>query len=159
LTNKQGILLLAFLFAAAPAFADSTSGHSKGGSANVAFSEGFFSQQDSPGNSAQCNFLFGSPKQNGLSGSSIAGGSSTEISSGGNSPKLLDFSSNQGASSDKDKVKEKHHGGPADGTASGSGLTSPVFAVQEPASQTLLLFGLACLGMLFYQRKTFANAI
>lgn len=175
--NKQQILLLAFLFAAAPAFADSTSGHAKGGSTNVSFSEGFISQQDSSGNSAQCNFLFGAPKENGLSASSIIGSSSSAIGkgekgsdfSGGasseNSVRLVDFSGNNSDSSDKDKGRGKGKGkqgggsGDGNGPTSGNGDPSPLIVVAEPGSQSLLLTGLAGLGMLFFRRKTFSNAI
>ena len=171
MTNKQGILLLAFCFAAAPAFADSTSGHSKGGNANVSFSEGFFSQQDSSRSSAQCNLLFGAPKENGLSTSSVMSSSSSafamgekgsELAGGGvsseDSVKLVDFSGNNGASSDKDKGKSKGKqgggSGGGNGTTSGNGDPSPLIAVSEPGSRSLLLLGLAGVGMLFYRGKT-----
>lgn len=178
LRNKQQILLLAFLFAAAPAFADSTSGHAKGGSTNVSFSEGFISQQDSSGNSARCNFLFGAPKENGLSASSVIGSSSSaigrgekgsDLDSGGasseNSVRLVDFGGNGSDSSDKDKGKGKGKGkqgggsGDGNGPTSGNGGPSPLIVVAEPGSQSLLLTGLAGLGMLFFRRKTFSNAI
>ena len=170
--NKQGILLLAFVFvAAAPAFADNIPGHSKIGSKYVTFSEGFADEQNSHGNSAQCNFVSGSTKENGLSTISLAGAFSSGFAKGendsefggGNSVKLVDFGGNEGASSDKDKGKNrgKNDGGDGEGngTGSGSGDASPAVSVAEPGSQALLLFGLAGLGMLFCRRKTLSNSI
>jgi len=172
LRNKQGILLLAFVFAvAAPAFADNIPGHSGGGTKYVTFSEGFTSQQNSSGNSAQCNFLFSSPRENGLSPSSFASTKGSELgssmgrgmASGENSGKVLGFGGNEGGSSDKDKGKGKgkESGGSGDGneSGSGSGVPEPVPSVAEPGSETLLLFGLAGLGILFSRRKSFTNAI
>jgi hypothetical protein len=170
--NTQGILLFAVMFAVvAPAFADNVPGHSKGGSNYVTFSEGFAAEQNSHGNSAQCNFLWGPMKESGLSASSVAGavsagfwkGENDSVSGGGNSLKLVDFTGNQGASSDKDKGKGhgKHHGEDGEGNGSGVGISvpSPVISVAEPASQSLVLFGLAGLGMIFYRRKSLTNAI
>jgi hypothetical protein len=170
LKNKQGILLLAVLFAAASAaFADNFPGHSKDGSKNVSFSEGFTGQESSQGNSAQCNFLIGSWRGNGLSPSSIADTKGSDhdtllgsgLPSGENTVKLVDFGGHEGASSDKDKGKAKHVGESADGTGSGfgTGATPSVIAVAEPGSQSLLLFGLAGVGLLFHRRKTLANSV
>jgi hypothetical protein len=179
--NRQGTFLLIVILAVpAFAFADNVPGHSKGANKYVTFSEGFSSQQDIQGNSAQCNFLLGSSSGTGSSASSIAGASSSGIAKGetganlgaflstGMGPnthpvKLVDFGSTQGASSDKDKGKgpAKHHAGDSDGNGPGvgSGTPSSVIAVAEPASQSLLLFGLAGLGMLFHRRKSLTNAI
>lgn len=163
--NKQGALLLAVILAApAFAFADDIPGHSTGASKYVTFSEGFTGEQNLRGNSAQCNFLLGAPKENGLSTSSIK---SSELGSGGvssgNSVRLVDFSGDSGASPDKDKGKGKgkQGGGSGDvnGTTSGNGGPSPLIVVSEPGSQSLLLFGLGGLGMLAFRRKTFTNAI
>jgi hypothetical protein len=172
LKNKQGILLLALVLAvAAPAFADNFPGHSNGGSNYVTFSEGFAAGQNSHGNSAQCNFLSGSTKESGLSTSSVAGAFSSGLVKGetdsgfgaGNSVKLVDFSGNQGASSDKDKGKGhgKQHEGDGEGNGSGVGsvVLSPVIPVPEPASQSLLFFGFAGLGMVFYRRKSLTIAL
>lgn len=177
--NQQATLLLAAILAA-PAFAlaDNIPGHSKGANKYVTFSEGFISQQNLHGGSAECNFMLGAPKENGLSTSSIAGSSSGAIvevekgsklgsgwASSGNPVNLVDFSGNNGASSDKDKGKGKGKGkqggesGNGNGTTAGNGDPSPLIAVPEPGSQSLLLTGLAGLGMLLFRRKTFSNAI
>ena len=173
----QGTLLLALMLAtAAPAFADTIPGHSKGGNSYVSFSEGFAAQQDSQSSSARCNFFLGSVREIGSQTSSMAGASSGEIAKGekdsergaslgaslgsaglgsdGHSVKLIDFGAGQGASSEKEKNKNKdrtHNGGDGEGngTGSGSGVLSSTIPVAEPGSQTLLLFGLAGLGMLF----------
>ena len=174
--SKQGTLLLAVILAApAFAFADNIPGHSTGANKYVTFSEGFTSQQNLPRGSAECNLLFGVPKENRLSTSSIVGSSSSanpmgekgpELGSGeassGNSVHLVDFSGNNGASSDKDKKKGKgkQNGGSGDGngTTPSNGDPSPLIAVAEPGSQTLLFFGLAGVGMLFCGRKVLSNA-
>lgn len=177
--NKQGALLLAIILAApAFAFADDIPGHSKGANNYVTFSEGFTSQQNSPRGSAECNLLFGVPRENGLSTSSIVGSSSGAIvegekgsklgsgwASSGNPVNLVDFSGNNGASPDKDNGKGKGKGkqggesGDGNGTTAGNGDPSPLIAVPEPGSQSLLLIGLTGLGMLFFRRKTFSNGI
>lgn len=162
--NAASFLALA-LAAAVPLFADSFPGHSRGGSKYVTFSEGFTSQQNSQGGAAECNFLLGAPTATGLTTSSIAGLSSTGMAASGASVKLVDFKGNQSASSDKDKGKGKGKGkqgggsGNGTGTTSGSGAPAPLVAVAEPGSQSLLLFGLAGLGMLVFRRKTFTSAI
>jgi hypothetical protein len=171
LKPKQAPLLLAVILAApAFAFADNIPGHSKSGNNYVAFSEGLTDQQDSQGNSARCNFLLSSIKENGSETSSFAKDEkganlgtylSTGVDSNAHPVTLVDFGANQGASSDKDKGKGKRGGGAGNenGTTSGSGAPSPLIAVAEPGSQTLLLFGLAGLGVLFYRRKTLTSAI
>jgi hypothetical protein len=173
LKTRQAPLLIAVILAApAFAFADNISSHSKSGSNYVAFSEGLMDQQDSQGNSARCNFLLSSIKENGSETRSFAGdekgahlGSylSTEENSNTHPAKLVDFGANQGASSDNDKgkVRGKHLGGNGDGIGSGGGSGASSFAivVAEPGSQSLLLFGLAAVGILFYRRKTLTIAI
>jgi len=176
--HKNAAWFLAFtLAAAAPLFADTIPGHSRGGSKYVTFSEGFTSQQNGQGASAECNFLLGAPKENKLSTSSFAGSSPSALAMGekgsqlgsggastGNSVNLVDFSGNNGASSDnkgKGKGKGKQGGGSGNGsgTTSGNGAPAPTIAVAEPGSQSLLLFGLAGLGMLVFRRKTFTGAV
>jgi hypothetical protein len=164
--HKNTAWFLAFtLAAAAPLFADTIPGHSRGGSKYVTFSEGFTSQQNGQGSSAECNFLLGAPKANGLSTNSIAGSPSAGIAATGASVKFVDFSGNNGASSDMGKGKGKGKGkqgggsGNGNGTTSGGGTTAPLIAVAEPGSRSLLLFGLAGLSMLVFRRKTFTNAI
>ena len=181
--NKQATLLLAVILAA-PAFAvaDSIPGHSRNGNKYVTLSDGFTEQQDPQGGSARCNFLFSSIKENGSKTSSIAGGSLGEFAKGemgsnlgalsrtgmgsDSSPvKVVDFGSNQGTSlaSDKDNGKGdgKHNGnaGNRNGTGVGGETPSPVISVPEPGSQTLLLVGLAGLGVAFFRRRTLTNAI
>ena len=174
--KKQEAFLLAVILAApAFAFADDISGHSKGGNKYVTLSEGMTGQQDLQESSARCNFLFSVPKENGVQTTSIAGASLSEIAKGdkgsnlsgmgsGNQPAtLLTSGANEGASSGNGKGKGhgKQNGGVGDGngTAPGSGGVSSTVPIAEPASQTLLLFGLAGLGMLSYRRKTLTNAI
>jgi PEP-CTERM motif len=173
LKNKRAPLLLAVILAApAFAFADNIPGHSKTGNNFVSFSEGLTDQQDSQGNSARCNFLLSSIKQNGSNtGSFTMGGKdanlgthlSTGMASNTNPIKLFDLGANQGASSDKNKRKgpDKHDGDNSggDGSGVGGGLPSPVIAVPEPGSQLLLLFGLTGAGILFYRRKASTNAV
>lgn len=176
--SRQGTLLLAVILAApAFAFADNIPGHSMGANKYVTFSEGFTSQQNLPRGSAECNLLFGVPKENGLSTSSIVGSSSsvnamgekgsvlgTGGASSGNSVNLVDFSGNIGASFDNDKGKGKGKGkqsgnsGNGNGSTSGSGDPSPSVVVAEPGSQTLLLYGLAGVALVFYRRKVLTNA-
>jgi hypothetical protein len=162
---KNAASLLAITLAAAvPLFADGI----RGGSKYVTFSEGFTSQQSGQGASAECNFLLGATKENGLSTSATAMGEkgSTLGSSpapSGNSINLVNFNGNDGASSDKDKGKGKGKpgggSGNGNGTTPGNGAPSPVIAVTEPGSRSLLLFGLACLAMLVFRRKTFTIAV
>jgi hypothetical protein len=179
LKNKQAALLLAVILAVpAFAFADHIPGHSTGANKYVTFSEGFTSQQNSKGSSAECNFLLGAPRENALSTSSIAGSFATAIVKGekgselgsdgalnGNSLNLVDFSGNNGVSPDSDKGKDKGKGkqnggsGGGNGTAAGIGGSAPLVSVPEPSSQTLLLVGLAGLGMGFFWRRTVAIAI
>jgi hypothetical protein len=185
LKNKQGTLLLAVvLAAAAPAFADSIPGHSRSGNNYVAFSEGLTEQQDLQGNSARCNFLISSIKEEGSKTSSFAPASFSEFSKGERGanlgtylsaalhsdptpPKVVDFGGNQGASSDNNngKGKGKHNGtnGDGDGNGNGSGVGSgapePLIPIAEPGSQTLVLSGLAGLGLFFYRRKSLASAV
>lgn len=176
--NATSFLALT-LAAAVPVFADGISSHSGGGSKFVTFSEGFTSSQNLQGASAECNFLLGASREKGrLSASTIAGASSGEAATGEKSSifaggaassenfvSLVNFARNNGVSSDKDKGEGKGKGkqgggsGNGKGTTSGSGAPSPLIAVAEPGSQSLLLFGLAGLGMLVSRRKTFANAI
>lgn len=177
--NKQGTLLLAVILAApAFAFADNIPGHSKTGNNYVSFSEGLIDQGNSQGNSAKCNFLLGASGEKGLSATTVARSFSSETDKGekssmsavGSAPEenfvnLVDFAGNNRVSQDTDKDKSKgkgkHAGGSGNGNGptSGSGTSSPVIAVGEPGSQSLLLFGLAGLGMLVFRRKTFTNAI
>jgi len=162
--NKRGILLLAVTFAvAAPAFADNVPGHSKGGSNYVTFSEGFAAEQNSHGNSAQCNFLSGSSKEHQLSTGSVAGESVSGIAAGENFVRAFDFGGNEGDSSDKDKGKGKgkHEGESGDGNGSGvgSGVLAPLVSVPEPGLQSLVLFGLAGLGIVSYRRKSLPSAL
>lgn len=157
--NKQGTLLLTVILAApAFAFADNFPGHSKNANDYVSFSEDFTGRQDPRAGTARCNFVSGSPKENGPQLSSIAGASFSGIPKG-ESVHLVDFSANQGASSDKDEDKGKVKGKPQDGSSNGSGATSSAIVVTEPDSQTLLLFGLAGAGMFFYRRRSLTNAI
>ena len=172
---KQAPLLLAVILAApAFAFADNIPGHSKSGNNYVAFSEGLTDQQDSQGNSARCNFLLSSIKENGSETSSFARDEksanfashlSTGVDSNALPVTLVDFGPDQGASSDNDKGKDKAKGKQGEGSGNGNGTTSansassPDIAVAEPGSQPLLLFGLAGVGMLFYHRKTLTKAI
>lgn len=177
MNNKQRTLLFAVVLTVPIfAFADSIPGHSRDRHNYVSFSEGLTDQQDSQSNSARCNFLLSSVKEpvkeQESRTSSIAGASFSGFAKG-ESAHLGDFGGNQGASSDSDKDegkgRGKPHGGDGDGnesgsgsgtgSGSGSGVASPAVSVAEPGSQTLLLFGLAGLGMLFYRRKTLTNAI
>jgi hypothetical protein len=181
--NPRATLLLAVILAA-PAFAlaDTIPGHSKNGNNYVTFSEGFTEQQDLQGSSARCNFLLGSIKENRWNTKSIPHGSFSEFAKGDKSSNfaalpnagvesdsrevnLVDFRGNGNKNSsfgrDKGKGRGKHSGGDGEGNSSGtgSGTPLPVVSVAEPASQTLLLFGFAGLGLVFYRRKILTNAI
>jgi hypothetical protein len=163
---KNVASFLAFtLAAAAPVFADTFPGHAKGGSKYVTFSEGFTSQQNSQSGAAECNFLLGAPKENGLSISTIAGSSSSGLAASGDSVRIIDFKGNQGTSSDKDKGKGKDKGkqgggaGGGNGTRGGNGGSGSVVYVSEPGSQLLLLIGLAGFGLVFYRRKILTTAV
>jgi MYXO-CTERM domain-containing protein len=180
--NPRAALFLAVILAA-PAFAlaDSIPGHSKSGNNYVTFSEGFTEQQDLQGSSARCNFLLGSIKEIGSNTNSIPHAAFSEFAKGdkgsnfGALPNagvesdsrevnLADFrgDGNKSSSFERDKGKGRgKHNGDGDGSTSGTGSETPlpVASVAEPASQTLLLFGLAGLGMLFFRRKTLTNPI
>jgi len=181
LKNQQATLLLAVILAA-PAFAvaDNIPGHSRSGNNYVTFSEGFTEQQDLQGSSARCNFLLSSIKENGSKSSSIAGASFSEfgkdvkgsnlgallntgMESDSRAGKIVDFGANQGASTEKGngkgQGKPKRGDGDGNSAGTGSGTPAPVVSVPEPASQTLLLVGLAGLGMGFFRRRTLTNAI
>jgi hypothetical protein len=179
LKSYQAALLLAVILAApALALADNILGHSRSGNTYVTFSEGFSEEQGPQSGSARCNFLLSSMKRNGIETNSVARASfseftkgdkganfvaplNTEVESHSDQIKLVNFGGNQGASSDKGKVGENHNEADGDKNEEGSGSGIPLLeiSVAEPGSQTLLLFGLAGLGMLFYRRKTLTNAI
>ncbi|HTB93420.1 MAG TPA: PEP-CTERM sorting domain-containing protein [Candidatus Sulfotelmatobacter sp.] len=183
--NHQATLLFAVILVA-PAFAsaDNISAHSRSGNSLVSFSEGLADQQDLKGNSARCNFLVSSIKEEGSKSSSFAPASFSEFAKGEKGanlgaylstgmdsdvrpPRLVDFGGNQGASSEtnngKGKGKPKGAGGDGDGNGNGTGVGSgapePLMPVPEPASQTLVLFGMAGLGLFLYRRKLLLNAI
>jgi len=181
LKNHQATLLFAVILAA-PAFAsaDNISAHSRSGNSFVSFSEGLADQQDLKGSSARCNFLVSSIKEEGSKVTSFAPASFSEFAKGEkganlgaylstgmgsdtHSIKLVDFGDNQGVSSDNNNGKGKRNGtdgdGNGNGTRVGSGAPSPLFAVAEPGSQSVLLLGLAAVGMFFYRRKSLKNAI
>ena len=152
---KHGTLCLAFMLAtSAPAFANSVSGHSKDANKYVTFSEDFLGQQDSRGNAAKCNFLSGSPNEAGSQKGSFSAASFSGLTSGESAThtlKLIDFGSSLGSSTDKDNAKDegKRNGKDKDGGGSGAGgsTPSPLIAIPEPGSQSLLLFGLASFGL------------
>ncbi len=178
--NRQATLLLAVILAApASALANNIPGHSRSGNTYVTFSEGFSEQQGPQSGSARCNFLLSSMKRNGIETNSVAHASfsvfaksdknaivgaplNTGVESDSDHIKLVNFGGNQGSSSDKDRgtVAGNHNGADADKNEEGSGSGTPPLeiSVAEPASQTLLLFGLAAVGILFYRPKTLANA-
>jgi hypothetical protein len=183
LKNHHATLLFAVLLSA-PAFAvaDSIPGHSRSGNNYVAFSEGLTDQQDLQGNSARCNFLISSIKEEGSKTSSFAPASFSEFAKGENRanlgtylntglhsdptpPKVVDFGGHQGASSENNngKGKGKHNGTNGDGDGNGAGVGSgtpePLIPVAEPGSQALVLSGLAGLGLFFYRRRSLANAV
>jgi hypothetical protein len=181
LKSQQATFLLAVILAA-PAFAlaDNIPGHSRNGNTYVTFSEGFSEQQGPQSGSARCNFLLSSIKRNGVETNSFTRASFSEfaksdkaanfgpplntgVESDSDHIALGGFGDNQDASSDKDhgKVGGNDNGGDGDGNEKGSGGGTPPLeiAVAEPGSQTLLLFGLAAVGMLFYRRKALTNAI
>ena len=188
LKNPRAALLLSVILAA-PAFvlADNIPGHSRSGNNYVTFSEGFTEQQDLQGSSARCNFLLGSIKENGSNTNSIPHASFSEfagsefargdkgfnfsalpnagVKSDSREVNLVDFRGNGNKNSsfgrDKGKGRGKHSGGDGEGNSpgTGSGIPLPLVSVAEPGSQTLLLFGFASLGLLFYRRKSLTNAI
>jgi hypothetical protein len=163
LKNQQATLFLAAVLAA-PAFAlaDNVPGHSESGNTFITHSEGFPEQPDLQSNAARCNFLSSSAREEGLRTSSIAGASFGGITKG-ESMNLFDFGEDQGTSSDSDNRMGhgKHNRGDVDGIATGidCGTPSPAVPVPELGSQTLLLVGLAGLGMLFFLRKTLTDTV
>jgi hypothetical protein len=165
---KLGTMFLALTIGtAAPAVADSVPGHSKDANKYVTFSEDFLGQQDSPRNTAKCNFLSGSPKETGSRQGALSAASFSGFTTGGSgtaSLKLADFGPSDGSpgndssgNKDKGKPSGKDNDGPGSGV--GGGTPSPLISVPEPGSQSLLLLGLAGLGMVFHRRKTLTNAI
>ena len=179
--NRQATLFLAVtLVAPVFALADNIPGHSRNGNTYVAFSEGFSEQQGPQSGSARCNFLLISIKKNAVETNSFARASfsefaksdksanfvapvNTTVESDSDNLKLVNLGGNQGASSDKDHGTAAGSHSSADGDSneegSGGGAPAPDISVAEPASQTLLLIGLAAVGILFYRRKTLTNAI
>jgi len=164
LKNPRAAVILAIvLITPAMAAADNISGRSKSGSNHLTFSDGLTDEQDLQGNAARCNFLLGSPTENGTRSSSIAAATLSGLAKGSDaqSPKVFDFGPKPDTSSDKGKAKGKHNGtdNGGNGPGVGNGAPSPLIAVPEPGAQTLLLFGLAGFGVAFYRRKALTNAI
>lgn len=109
----------------------------------------------------------------GEKGSALGTFSSTGMGSENAGINVVNFDVNQGASFEKEKIKlrGKHNGGDGNdggnsgvnGGSNGGGndgsASGPVLSISEPGSRTLLLFGLAGLGMIFYRRNTLRNAI
>ncbi len=185
--HKQGTLFFAaILLTAAPAFADFIPANTTGGDGDASLAEGFSDQPNLQDGSLRRSSLLISMDKAGLRINTIAGVSLTDFATGGKNSdlgklvnsaigsenrtvKAVDFDTNQGASFDSKKVKlrGKHSFGNGDGDGNGDGNTggnggsssAPVTSVPEPASQTLVLFGLTGLGMLFYRRNTLRNAI
>ena len=187
--KKGILVLAVVLVMAAPALADGISGQSKFGNGYATFSEGLTEQQEMKGSAARCNFLLDSVNENGAKTDSIIRASLSEFTEGdkgsrlgaskgsqvgalqsaGMEPnshhqvRLVDFDGDHGAFSEKDRGEgpRKYSGGDGEGNATGtdSGAFSPAILAAEPGLQTLLLFGLAGLGMLVYRRKTLTNAI
>lgn len=147
------LFLAAILCTAAPAFADTIPAYSRGGDKDTTLSQRFTDQENSRDGSVR-NTLLNAVDERGARFNPIE-----------------DFDVNQGASFEKDKVKfhKKHHGGDGDGGAgtgggngnggNGGGVSGPTVPVAEPGSQSLLLFGLAGLGMFFYRRNTQRNVV
>jgi MYXO-CTERM domain-containing protein len=181
LKNQHATLLLAVILSAPTfAFADSIHDHPKGENKDVTLLGRFADQEDLQDSSTRRNFLLSSVKENGSKRSSNVGAAFGEFAKGDKNAnlglllndgmesdshpvKLFDFDANQGASSDKDKGKSwgRHNGYDDDGngTVVASGDISAATSVAEPGSQTLLLVGLAALGMFFSRRRKLTNAI
>jgi hypothetical protein len=179
--NKQGTLLLAFILGTpAFAFADTIPSHVMGDERPVTLVEGFTDHMDVQASLARPNTLLTSVEENrprlfASSGASESGkakddkgvdlGKLLSVENGfeNQSIKLVDFHVDQGAffERDKGKIHGKHNGntGDGDGDSNGNGASGSVVSVAEPGSQTLLLFGLAGLGMIFYRRNYLRNAI
>jgi hypothetical protein len=159
------VILAIVLITPAMAAADNISGRSKSGSNHLTFSDGLTDQQDLQGNAARCNFLLGAPTENGARNGSIAAASLSGLVKGSDaqSPKVVDLGVNPGAFSDNDKGKPKgKHNGPdsgENGAGVGNGAASPLTAAPEPGVQSLLLYGLAGFGLVFYGRKALTNAV
>jgi hypothetical protein len=146
LKNQKATLLLAVILAA-PAFAaaDTVTAPPKGANNSVNFSEGSARDQNLR--------------------SSLGTLSNVGSATGARTANLIDFRDNGSKSSSfgRDKAKGRgNHPGDGDGTTTGTGSGDPApttASVAEPGSQTLLLVGLAGLGMIFFRRYTLRNAI
>jgi len=170
LKHKQGtVFLAAILCTAAPAFADIIPAHSRGVHQEVSLAKGITEQQDSQDFSASRNSLLSSETDLAKSGKNTDLGKlvNSEVMFENSSVDAIDFDLTQGAPSEKEKekIRGRHDWrfGNRNGDEKGSGniggneggvgdsTSAPVVSVAEPAAQTLLLFGLAGSGMLFYR--------
>lgn len=181
MNNKQGILLLlAILGTPVFAFADTIPSHVMDDERLVTRLDGFTDDVDFHGSLAGHDTSLASLEENGprIFASSGASESRTAKDDRGVDPgkllgvendienlpiQLVDFQADQGVffQRDKRKIHGKHNGntGDGDGDRNGNGASGSVASVAEPGSQTLLLFGLAGLGMIFYRRTYVRNAV